>query len=151
MLRFDFSVSNTKILVLALFGLIDYCHAQSWTSKVKVKHYIAGECQYVDLELNNSGHKKFLKGLKGEVVLAEKANRIIVVSTCPQESPEWMYFFRPDGKRVKRIPMNYGGIYGYEYDESKQLLRIRYGKYDLNTRSMKEVVDLFDMNGNQIN
>jgi hypothetical protein len=124
--------------------------AQSWTASVKIKKYSAGECQYVDLEIDNAGHKKLLKGLKGEVVLAEKANRIIVISTCPQESPEWMYFFLPNGKRVKRVRMNYGGIYGYEYDESKQQFRIKYGKYDLETRSMKEASDLFDMNGNQV-
>jgi hypothetical protein len=137
-------------LILLLCGSVCSLHGQGWTAKVKVKRYTAGECQYIDLEIDNNGKKSTLKRLKGEVVLAEKANRIIVISTCPEESSEWLYFFLPNGKRIKRIPMNYGGIYGYEYDEGKQQLRIKYGRYDLNTRSMEEKVDVFDMNGNLI-
>lgn len=139
-----------RVFLVILSGSLGVLSAQSWTENVKVKRYDAGECQYVDLEIKSAGHKKILKGLKGEVVLAEKAKRIIVISTCPQESDEWLYFFTKDGKRVKRVRMNYGGIYGYEYSEPKQQLLIKFGKYNLSTRSMVETIDAFDMNGDRV-
>lgn len=150
MLHSAFRGRLTKALWLAWAVAPTFLSAQSWTSNVKVKTYGAGECQYVDLVINNAGKKKVIKGLKGEVVLAEKAERIIVVSTCPQEGPEWLYFFTAKGQRVKRVPMNYGGIYGYEYNEARQQLLIKYGKYDVSTQSMREAIDVFDMNGNRI-
>ncbi len=119
-----------------------------WPHNVVVKQYGAGECDYVDVTfINSSGRSRMYRGLRGEALVLEKQRRLIVISTCPEVRPEYLYFFDSTGKLLKKIEMQYAGIESYRFDEKSGKFCIRFSMNSTKTNLFEPVEDRFDPNG----
>jgi hypothetical protein len=145
-------MTHRALTLLAFTMAVSPVHSSdSWVKRISISKMQAGECESIHLRFSPlNGKVKRYTGLYGEALILEKQNRVIVVPTCPQISPEYLYFFDSTGQQINRLEIKYGGISEFHFDERSQCLVIRFGKYNPSSRTMVEMQDSYNMNGKLI-